>query len=84
MNTQLTLSIEQNIAQFAHEYATDKKQTLSELVENYFKLIATQRKQLKTEELHPRVQKLRGILTTEPEFDAKKVLTEELIKRNGR
>lgn len=83
MNTQLTLTIEQEIVQLANEYATDKKQTLSEVVENYFKLITTQRRQMKAEELSPRVRKLRGILNVDPDFDATKVLTEELIKRNG-
>ncbi|MFT6204067.1 MAG: hypothetical protein ACI9V1_001848 [Spirosomataceae bacterium] len=42
--------------------------------------ITTQRKQMKVEELSPRVQKLRGILNIKPDFDATKVLTEELIK----
>ncbi len=42
MNTKLTLTIEKEVIQIAKEYAKEKGQSLSDLVENYFKLITTE------------------------------------------
>ena len=62
MNTKLTLTMEKEVIQIAKAYAKDKGQSLSDLVENYFKLITNERRPLKSEELSPRVKRLRGII----------------------
>lgn len=77
MNTKLTLTIEREVIKTAKEYAKEKGQSLSDLVENYFKLITRDRRELKPEELSPRVQRLRGIIKVDDDFDYKEVLAEK-------
>ncbi|MBK8044456.1 MAG: hypothetical protein IPK21_18440 [Haliscomenobacter sp.] len=81
MNTKLTLTIEEEVIKTAKEYAKEKGQSLSDLVENYFKLISKDRREIQPEQLSPRIQRLRGIMTIDEDFDYKKVLTEELSKK---
>ncbi len=83
MNTKLTLTIEKEVIKVAKEYAKEKGQSLSEMVENYFKFITVKRVELKEKQLSPKVQKLRGIIKTDESFDYKQVLTEELSKKYG-
>lgn len=83
MNTKLTLTIEKEIIEIAKEYAKEKGQSLSEMVENYFKYITVNRKKTQEKQLSPKVRKLRGIIKTDENFDYKKVLTEELSKKYG-
>jgi len=83
MNTKLTLTIEKEVIQSAKEYAEEKGQSLSELVENYLKLISITRKEIKPEELSPRIQRLRGVIKTSENMNYKKILTEELAKKHG-
>ena len=82
MNTKLTLTLEKEVIEIAKKYAKEKGQSLSELVENYFKLLT---KDSKTEmvELSPKVKSLKGILKVNKDFDYKKVLEEEIIKKHG-
>jgi len=83
MSTKLTLTIEKEVIQTAKEYAKEKGQSLSELVENYFKLITINRRELKPKELSPRIQRLRGIIKTKEKLDYKQILEEELTKKHG-
>ncbi|MCB9321371.1 MAG: hypothetical protein H6570_18980 [Lewinellaceae bacterium] len=81
MNTKLTLTIEKEIIEEAKEYAKVKGQSLSDLVENYFKLITKESREIKPKQLSPRIQRLRGILKVDKDFDYKKDLEEELTKK---
>ena len=81
MNTKLTLTIEKEVIEIAKEYAKEKGQSLSEMVENYFKFVTVKREKRNTKELSPKVKKLRGILKSEGETDYKKILSEELSKK---
>ena len=81
MNTKLTLTIEKEIIEVAKEYAKDKGQSLSEIVENYFKLITVKRREIKPEELSPRIRRLRGIIKTKEKLNHKQIITEELSKK---
>ncbi|ADQ82987.1 hypothetical protein J5295_08850 [Riemerella anatipestifer] len=83
MNTKLTLTIEKEIIEIAKEYAKGKGQSLSEMVENYFKFVTVKRVDMKEKELSPKVKKLRGIIKTDKNFDYKQILTEELSKKYG-
>lgn len=83
MNTKLTLTIEKEVIEIAKEYAKEKGQSLSEMVENYFKFITVNRKKIKEKQLSPKVRKLRGIIKTDNNFDYKQVLTEELSRKHG-
>lgn len=83
MSTKLTLTLEKEVIEMAKKYARDKGQSLSEIVENYFKFISEKRVQKKENNLSSRVKKLRGIVKVEDDFDYKKILTEELSKKYG-
>jgi len=83
MNTKLTLTIEKEVIQLAKAYAKEKGQSLSEMVENYFKFVTVERIKIKEKELSPKVRKLRGILKKEASIDYKQILTEELSKKYG-
>ena len=83
MNTKLTLTIEKEVIETAKDYAKEKGQSLSDLVENYFKLITRDRREILPEQLSPRIQRLRGIMTIDDDFDYREVLTEELSKKYG-
>ncbi|MBT8233213.1 MAG: hypothetical protein HKO66_07575 [Saprospiraceae bacterium] len=79
MKTKLSLTIEKEIIEIAKKYAKEKGQSLSDMVENYFKLITHERRKLKPNQLSPRVKRLRGIIKTDQKLVNKKTLTEELI-----
>lgn len=83
MNTKLTLTIEKEVIEIAKEYARESGQSLSEMVENYFKFVTSDRKKIEEKQLSPRVRKLRGIINTKENFDYKQILTEELSKKYG-
>lgn len=83
MNTKLTLTIEKEVIAVAKEYAKEKGQSLSEMVENYFKFVTVSRKKIKKEQLSSKVNKLRGIIKVDDNFDYKQILTEELSKKYG-
>lgn len=83
MNTKLTLTIEKEVIEIAKKYAKEKGQSLSEMVENYFKFVTVDRIKIKGNQLSPKVRKLRGILKTDENFDYKQILTEELSKKYG-
>ena len=84
MNTKLTLTIEKEVIQTAKDYAKEKGQSLSELVENYFKMITKEKREIKPEKLSPRVQRLRGIIDAKETLNSKQILTEELSKKYDR
>ena len=81
MNTKLTLTIEKEVIEIAKQYGKEKGQSLSEMVENYFKFISVKRIKPKEKQLSPRVRKLRGIIKTDDNFDYKQILTEEFSKK---
>jgi hypothetical protein len=83
MNTKLTLIMEKEVIEVAKEYAKEKGQSLSELVENYFKLITVEKRKIESDQLSPKVRKLKGIIKSNEDLDYKKILTEELSKKYG-
>lgn len=83
MNTKLTLTIEKEVIEIAKEYAKEKGQSLSEMVENYLKFVTVKRMEIKEKQMSPKVSKLRGIIKTDENFDYKQILTEELSKKYG-
>ena len=83
MNTKLTLTLEKEVIERAKKYAKKKGQSLSDLVENYFKLITKNKNKIQPRELSPKVRRLRGVLKVEDDFNYKKVLADELSKKYG-
>jgi hypothetical protein len=74
MNTKLTLTLEKQVIDQAKKYAADQGKSLSEMVESYFRYITESSPKLNTGRLSPRVEKLRGIMQVDADFDYKEVL----------
>ena len=82
MNTKLTLKVEKKVIEQAKEFARNKGQSLSELVENYFKLL-TKQPTKQDNEISPKVKSLKGILKAGSEFDFKEIVEEEIHRKHG-
>ena len=67
MDTKLTLTLEKEVIEKAKIYAKERKRSLSDLVENYFKAL-TREGQFGEFEISETVQSLRGSLRVKPEF----------------
>lgn len=60
MNTKLTLTIEQEIIKRAKEYAKHKNRSLSDIIENYLKILTKEEQKEKAKKLNPIVKSLKG------------------------
>ncbi|MBL0190378.1 MAG: hypothetical protein IPQ18_03280 [Saprospiraceae bacterium] len=83
MNTKLTLTIEKEVIDVAKVYAKEKGQSLSEMVENYFKILTSERGEFQERQLSSKVRKLRGIIKVDNNLNYQEILTEELSKKYG-
>ena len=83
MNTKLTLTLEKEIIEQAKKYASNKGRSLSEMVENYFKYITESKEEGESEQLSPRIKKLRGVLKTDATFDYRDLLNEAKDSKYG-
>ncbi len=77
MSTKLTLTIDENVIEKAKKYAKGKKNSLSNIIENYLKTLVNEDKK-ETSELSPIVKSLRGSFKADKDFDYKKELTKRL------
>jgi hypothetical protein len=80
MNTKLTLTIEESIIERAKAYAKEKGRSLSDIIENYLKAITTEKRDSETT-ITPLVKSLQGSFKAPADFDYKKELAKELIKK---
>jgi len=80
MDTKLTLSIDKNVTRRAKIYARSKGRSLSDLVENYLKLL-TKNTSIEDSELTPRVKSLLGCISLPEDFDYKKEKADYLVKK---
>lgn len=80
MQTKLTLTLEQSIIEQAKLYAKDKGRSLSELIENYLKVVLADSQQKIN--LSPSIKKLKGSIKLPDEFDYKKELSESIFANN--
>jgi len=80
MDAKLTLSIDKDIALRAKVYARTKGRSLSDLVENYLKLL-TRNSAVKEHDYSPRVKSLLGSVKLPADFDYKKELADSLAKK---
>ena len=80
MDTKLTLKLNKNIIEKAKKYAQEHNQSLSMLVENYFRFLAGEEKNSQTE-LSPTVRELAGIISLEENYDHKKEYQEFLQEK---
>ena len=80
MDAKLTLSINRDVARKAKVYAKTKGRSLSDLVENYLKLL-TKNTPIEETEYSPRVKALLGSVSLPADFDYKKELGDALINK---
>ena len=80
MNTKLTLTIEQSIIEKAKKYASGKGRSLSDIIENYLKII-TKEEQAKEVELTPIVKSLKGTFKEPRNFDYKTEISKRLAEK---
>ncbi|HBE43851.1 MAG TPA: hypothetical protein DDW27_22190 [Bacteroidales bacterium] len=80
MDTKLTLSIDKDVARRAKLYARSKGRSLSDLVENYLKLL-TKNTSVENSEYTPRVKSLLGCISLPEDFDYKKEKADYLAKK---
>lgn len=77
MSTKLTLTIDESIIESAKKYAKSKEKSLSNIIENYLKILVKDNIS-KEIELTPIVKSLKGSFTSNVDFDYKKELTKKL------
>jgi hypothetical protein len=80
MDAKLTLNIDKDVARKAKVYAKKKGRSLSDLVENYLKLL-TKNSAIEDSEYSPRVKSLLGSVSLPKDFDYKKELADSLAKK---
>ncbi|MBS9524729.1 hypothetical protein KIH41_15780 [Litoribacter ruber] len=80
MNTKLTLTLDKDVIEKAKRYASNKGRSLSDLIENYLKVL-TEEKTEKITELTPLVKSLKGSFKAPESFDYKKELARGLKKK---
>jgi hypothetical protein len=80
MNTKLSLTIDQEIIQKAKVYAKNKNRSLSDIIENYLKILTKEEKAKDFKKLNPIVKSLKGSFKIPKNIDYKK----ELKKPIGR
>ncbi len=81
MNTKLTLTVDQDVIIKAKDYAKSRGRSLSDIIENYLKVITKESSDVKEMELTPVVKSLKGSFRMPENFDYKKDLTSELSKK---
>ena len=81
MNTKLTLTIEQAVIEKAKRYAKERERSLSDIIENYLKIITKESVVDGEIEIAPIVKSLRGSFNAPETFDYKKELTKGLSEK---
>lgn len=80
MNTKLTLTIDKSLIDKAKLYAKDKGRSLSNIVENYLRVIVKEENP-KVIDSTPVTSSLRGAFKAPDDFDYKTELTKTLSKK---
>ena len=81
MDTKLTLTIEKDVIDKAKDYAKKKGRSLSDLIENYLKMIIHSKEKEKTDEITPLVKLMMGNFKVPENFDDKQALVDGINKK---
>ena len=81
MNTKLTLTIEQEIIERAKQYAKGKNRSLSDIIENYLKILTVEDRKNESKHLNPIVESLKGSFKLPKNMDYKKELRNRLEEK---
>jgi len=79
MKTKLTLNLDKDTIEKAREYAKERRQSLSQMVEIFFKFITGEER--KEEDFSPLVKELIGIVRVDETFDPEEEYTKYLIEK---
>jgi len=79
MTTKLTLTMEDRVIISAKRYAAENGKSLSDIVENYLKIISSDEETSVT--LSPKVAKMMGVIKLPEDFDYKKDIGKILRKK---
>lgn len=82
MNTKLTLTIQQEIIERAKNYAKEKNRSLSDIIENYLKILTKENTKQKRTKRSPIVNSLKGSFKMPKEMDYKKELRKRLEEKH--
>jgi hypothetical protein len=80
MNAKLTLTIEQSVIENAKIYAKNTGHSLSNMIENYLKVL-TKSDVINKNEITPIVKSLKGSFKAPANFDYKKELSKNLSRK---
>lgn len=80
MNTKLTPTIEKAVIEKAKEYAAARGRSLSDLIENYLKIITVEQQDADSN-LTPIVKSLKGSFKPPRDIDYKKELSQSLTNK---
>jgi len=81
MNTKLTLTIDKKIIKLAKDYAKEKNRSLSDIIENYLKILTKEEHKKKNDKINPIVKSLKGSFKMPKNLDYKKELKNRLEKK---
>jgi len=81
LNTKLTLTIEREIIKKAKDYAKEKNRSLSDIIENYLKILTKEKQKVENAKLNPVVASLKGSFKMPKNMDYKKELKERIEKK---
>jgi len=81
MNTKLTLTIEQEVIERAKNYAKEKNRSLSNIIENYLKMLTKSDQKQKVKKLNPIVKSLKGSFKMPKNMNYKKELRDRLEEK---
>lgn len=83
MNSKLTLKLNDRVIKRAKKYAKQNRQSLSSIVENYFRIIS-ESEELNEIEISPNVLELSGIIDLPENFELKKEYKKHLEEKFSR
>ena len=81
MNIKLTLTIEKETMEKAKRYAKERNRSLSDIIENYLKILTKEEKTKDSNELNPIVKSLKGSFKMPKNMDYKKELRSRLEEK---
>jgi hypothetical protein len=80
MTTKLTLTLEQHIIEKAKVYAKSKGRSLSDIIENYLKVVVVENSDLEAD-IAPLAKALKGSFKKSADFDYKKQLSDRVAEK---
>jgi len=81
MNTKLTLNLDKNIIEQTKRYAQKQHQSVSALVENYFRFLLEREQPSSPHEISPTVQELSGVIQLDEEMHIGEKYTHYLMEK---